>query len=185
MNDLQHRPIEDLEAGMSAILESPTMAGTLDLIVRRPAVGLRETMAEGRLDEVVGLVGDSWQERGSRRTPDGRANPNAQLTLMNSRAIALIAGTPERWPLAGDQLYVDLDLGEVNLPAGSHLRIGEAVVEITAEPHTGCSSFKSRYGSAAVAFVNSPEGRTHRLRGVNARIITGGRICAGDAVVKV
>jgi MOSC domain-containing protein YiiM len=164
MNDLQHRPIEELEAGMAAILESPKVAGTLNLIVRRPAVNVRETMAEGHLDEVLGLVGDSWQERGSSRTPDGRANPNAQLTLMNSRAIAVIAGTPERWPLAGDQLYVDLDLSEANLPAGSQLRIGETVVEITAEPHTGCSSFKSRYGSAAVVFVNSPEGRAHRLR---------------------
>ena len=185
MNDLQHRPIEELEAGMAAILESPKVAGTLNLIVRRPAVNVRETMADGQLDEVVGLVGDSWKERGSSRTPDGRANPNAQLTLMNSRAIAVIAGTPERWPLAGDQLYVDLDLSEANLPAGSQLRIGETVVEITAEPHTGCSSFKSRYGSAAVVFVNSPEGRAHRLRGVNARIITGGKICVGDSVVKV
>src|SRR6478735_6048500 len=172
MNELHYRPLELLEAGMSSILESPKTAGNLDLIVRRPGSGLRETAVEARLDEAIGLVGDSWQERGSRRTPDGKANINAQITLMNSRAIALIAGTAERWPLAGDQLYVDLDLSEANLPAGSRLQVGEATVEISAEPHAGCASFKARYGADAVAFVNSPEGRAHRLRGVNARILT-------------
>ena len=185
MHEIHHVPADLLEAGLPSIAESPQTDGTLDCIVRRPAVGVRETTNEAQLDETVGLIGDSWKARGSSRTPDGSANPDAQLTLMNSRAIALIAGIPERWPLAGDQLYVDLNLSAENLPAGSRLQIGDTVIEITAQPHTGCAKFKARYGAPAVAFVNSPSGRAHRLRGLNARIITGGVIRVGDRVAKV
>ena len=180
MQDVHHVSADVLEAGLRSITESPRTEGILELIVSRPGVGLREVADTAWLDTVVGLVGDTWKERGSSRTTDGSANPDTQLTLMNSRAIALIAGTPARWALAGDQLYVDLDLGTENLPTGSRLRIGEGVIEITAEPHTGCAKFKARYGAPAVAFVNSPSGRAHRLRGLNARIITGGVIRVGD-----
>jgi hypothetical protein len=184
MHDPYYVAAETLEAGVDHIRQSPKTTGAVQLIVRRPEAGLRDTPSEARLDESVGLVGDNWLARGSRMTPDQRANPDAQLTLMNARAIALIAGAPARWPLAGDQLYVDLDLSAANLPAGTRLRIGEAVIEITAEPHTGCGKFKARYGPAAVALVNSPQGRELCLRGVNARIITGGDIRVGDSVVK-
>jgi len=185
MHDRFHVAAEILEAGIASIRDSPKTAGVLELIVRRPGVELRETIPEARLDEVAGLVGDSWQQRGSSRTTDGSANFDGQLTLMNSRAIALIAGSPERWALAGDQLFADLDLSTANLPAGSRLRIGEAIIQITAEPHTGCAKFKARFGAAARAFVNSPSGRELRLRGVNARIVTGGMIRVGDRVFKL
>jgi MOSC domain-containing protein YiiM len=184
MQDSHHIAAEVLEAGVDHIRQSPKTSGIVELIVRRPDTGLRDTPPEARLDESVGLVGDNWLARGSRMMPDHRANPDAQLTLMNARAIALIAGAPDRWALAGDQLYVDLDLSTANLPAGARLQVGEAVIEITAEPHTGCGKFKARYGPAAVALVNSPEGRELCLRGVNARIITGGNIRVGDVVVK-
>jgi hypothetical protein len=144
---------------------------------------LRETPPEARLDPIAGLIGDNWLARGSSRTPDGGPNPDAQITLVNSRAIALIAGHPDRWSLAGDQLFVDLDLSTTNLPAGTCLRIGEAVLEITAEPHTGCAKFKTRYGAAALAFVNSPSGRELCLRGVYSRIFSGGIVPIGDSVV--
>lgn len=104
---------------------------------------------------------------------------------MNSRAIALIAGTWESWSLAGDQLFVDLDLSVTNLPAGTRLRIGEVTVEITRPPHLGCAKFKARFGAAALAFVNSEIGRALRLRGVNARIVSSGTIRKGDEVRKV
>ena len=185
MHEPHYVAAETLEAGMAHIRQSPKTTGVVELIARRPDTGQRETPPEAQLDETVGLIGDNWLVRGSSMTPDRRANPAAQLTLMNSRAIALIAGAADRWALAGDQLYVDFDISAENLPAGTHLRIGEAVVEITAEPHTGCGKFKTRYGPAAVAFVNSASGRELCLRGVNARIVTGGIVRLSDPVMKL
>ena len=185
MNDEQHASTEALQAGLSVVQHSPKMFTVLDLIVRRPSVDAREVVDEAQLDEMSGLVGDSWIQRGSGRTADGRSHPEMQLTIMNSRFIALIAGIKERWQLAGDQLFIDLDLSATNLPAGSRLRIGEAIVEITSQPHTGCNKFKTRFGAEAFAFVNSPLGRDLRLRGVNARVVSGGVIRMGDGVAKI
>jgi MOSC domain-containing protein YiiM len=142
-------------------------------------------LEEGVLDLVEGLVGDGWRTRGSSRTPDGAAHLDAQVTLMNARAATVIAGSRERWPLAGDQLYVDLDLGVDNLPPGTRLRVGSAVVEITAEPHTGCAKFRERFGSDALRFVNGAAGRPLRLRGVNARVVEPGTVRPSDAIRKL
>lgn len=179
---MEHATTTTLEAGLDEIRAAPSAHGTVELIVRRPAEDEREVLSEGILDLDEGLVGDSWHARGSRRRPDGSANPLAQVTLMNARAIALIAGDRERWGLAGDQLYVDLDLGVENLPPGSRLAVGSAVLELTEEPHTGCAKFSRRFGSDALRFVNSPAGRSLRLRGANARVVEPGTVAVGDAV---
>src|SRR3954468_19368945 len=175
----------ELDAGLDHVLASPHDRGTVALVVARPAVGARVVLDEAKLDPALGLVGDSWVGRFSRHTRDGSPNPVMQLTLMNARAAALVAHTEDRWPLAGDQLYVDFELGAGNIPAGTQLRVGTAVVEITDEPHTGCAKFAERFGMDAVRFVNSPVGREHNLRGVNARVITGGVVRPGDEVRKV
>jgi MOSC domain-containing protein YiiM len=156
----------------------------LDLIVRRPAIDQREILEVGELDPLVGLVGDNWGTRGSSKTADGSAHPAKQLTLMNSRVIALVAGDKARWPLAGDQLFVDFDLSQVNLPPGTELEIGSAVIEVTDQPHTGCEKFVARFGVDAVQFVNSAVGRDLQLRGINARVIRAGTIRVGDVVKK-
>jgi hypothetical protein len=184
MNEM-HILADQLFAGLENIKASPKSATIVDVIARRPAVGARELPEMAELHEVFGLIGDTWSKRGSSRTPDGGPHPDMQLTIMNSRAIALIAETKDRWALAGDQLYMDLDLSVTNLPPGSRLKIGEAIVEITAQPHLGCAKFKARFGADAVAFVNSPIGRELRLRGVNARIVAAGRIRVGDRVEKL
>ena len=176
MND---RTRDELEAGLAEIVRSPKDEGVLLQIVRRPKVGARELLERGELNFEEGLSGDTWQHRG--RSP----HPDVQLTLMNSRVIALISPDESRRPLAGDQLFVDFDLSLANLPPGSHLAVGSAVVEISAEPHTGCSKFVSRFGQDAMKFVNSPTGRTLRLRGANARVVRAGAIHVGDAVRKV
>jgi MOSC domain-containing protein YiiM len=176
---------DELEAGLEEIRRSPTDAGRLELIVRRPAENEREVLDEGVLDLVDGLVGDTWHARGSSRRPDGAANPDAQLTLMNARMAALVAREQERWPLAGDQLYVDLDLSTDNLPPGTRLEVGSAVIEVTPEPHTGCAKFSARFGSDALRFINSRGGRALRLRGVNTRVVQGGSVRQGDVVRKV
>jgi hypothetical protein len=170
------------DTGLDEIRAAPAEVGTVELIVRRPAENEREVLVEGVFDLEEGLVGDSWRARGSRRRPDRSPNPLAQVTLMSARAAALIAGERTRWPLAGDQLYVDLDLSVDNLPPGTRLALGTAVLEVTPEPHTGCAKFSARFGSAALRFVNSPVGRSLRLRGVNARVVRPGTVAAGDAV---
>jgi hypothetical protein len=180
-----HPTTSELEAGLASAGASPDDNGVLEMIVRRPHVGKREVLTDGELDPAEGLVGDNWRMRGGWDTADGSADPDVQLTLMSSRVIAAIAGDRSRWADAGDQLYVDLDLSEANLPAGTRLAIGTAIVEISAKPHTGCRKFIGRFGVDAQKFVNSPSGRRLRLRGVNARVIRDGVIKVGDVVRKV
>jgi hypothetical protein len=179
-----HLTLEELEAGLDSIRQSPKDNGVLKFIIRRPQEGKREILAEAELHLVHGLVGDNWKIRGSTKTPDGSAHPDKQLNIMNSRAIALMARIPERWPLAGDQLYIDLDLSADNLPPGTRLKLGEAIIEVTAEPHTGCRKFLARFGRDAVKFVNSPLGKQLHLRGINAKVIQPGVIRLGDIVTK-
>ncbi|MEX2622305.1 MAG: MOSC domain-containing protein [Acidimicrobiia bacterium] len=182
---MTHLSMSELEAGIAHIRKAPTDQGTLELIVRRPAVDLREVVEAADLDLEKGLVGDSWIHRPSRSTPDGSPHPLMQLNVMNARTISLIAADPERWSLAGDQLYLDLDLSHENLPAGARLAIGDAVIEVTEPPHRGCQKFSSRFGQDALRFVNSEVGRALRLRGLNARVVVAGTIRRGDAVTKL
>ena len=179
------RSWEELEAALAHIRSSPRDGGVVKLIVRRPTVGAREVLDEAQLDPVEGLVGDNWRTRGSSRTPDGSSHPDMQLNIMNARVIDLVAGAPERWPLAGDQLYIDMDLSGASLRPGTRLVIGSAVIEVTAQPHTGCGKFVSRFGVAAMTFVNSPVGRELNLRGINARVVKGGTIRAGDRATRI
>ena len=177
--------MSELEAGLDDIVQSPKDVGVLEMIVRRPQVGEREILAEGQLDLAEGLVGDSWKLRSSSRTADGMPHPEMQLNVINSRLVALVSQDKSRWHLAGDQLYVDFDLSEANVPAGTRLAIGSAVIEVTVEPHTGCSKFVERFGLDAMKFVNASERRDLHLRGINARVVQPGAVRVGDAVSKL
>jgi len=181
---MEHPTATALVDGLDDIRRSPRDHGRVDLIVRRPAVNAREVLTEARLERTRGLVGDTWPVRPSGMTPDRSPHPDLQLTLMNRRAAALVAGGEERRPLAGDQLYVDLDLSEANLPPGTRLALGSAVIEISDKPHRGCAKFAERFGQEALRFVNSPVGRELRLRGVNARVVVSGTVRVGDAIRK-
>jgi hypothetical protein len=185
METVTHLNMAQLEAGMEIIRQAPRDHGVLKMIVRRPQEDLRETLQEAELSLSEGLVGDNWNRRSSRHMPDGLANPDAQITIMNARSIALVAQTENRWPLAGDQLYVDLDLSNDNLPPGTRLAIGSTVLEVSQLPHTGCKKFSSRFGVEAMKFVNTPEGKELHLRGINTRIVQAGTIHVGDVVRKV
>jgi hypothetical protein len=176
---------EALEAGLPLVRESPRDEGVLRLIVRRPAVDAREALPTGELSIDEGLVGDTWRSRGSSRSADGRAHRDMQLNIMNARAAALVAQSDDRWALAGDQLYVDLDLSGENLPPWTRLSIGSAVIEVTDQPHTGCGKFVERFGLDAMKLVNSPVGRALNLRGINARVVQPGTIRVGDIVRKL
>ena len=179
---MSHLTAAELDDGFSQLQPFPADGGELRLIVRRPVVGSREVVSTASLDRAVGLVGDSWLARGSRHTLDGAAVPDAQITLMNISVAMLVAGRLDRVPLAGDQLYVDLDLSIVNLPVSTRLVIGDAVLEVTPPPHTGCAKFVDRFGEDAMRFVNSAFGRSLRLRGMNARVVTAGVVKVGDQV---
>lgn len=182
---MDHVVAAALEAGLEDIRRAPSDQGSVELIVRRPAENARETLVEATLDVGEGLVGDTWRVRGSARARDGGPHPDKQVTVMNARVAALVAASPERRPLAGDQLYVDLDISEANLPPGTRLAVGSAVLEVTDKPHLGCHKFADRFGRDALRFVNSRVGRELRLRGLNARIVESGTVRVGDVVRKL
>jgi hypothetical protein len=181
---MEHLSHERLFAGLDRIRAAPPDGGRLVLIVRRPAVGEREVLAEAVLSRETGLAGDSWLARGNSKTPDGSADPHAQITVMNARAAELVAGGTDRMPLCGDQLYLDLDLSVENLPAGSLLAVGQAVLRVSEAPHTGCAKFVERFGGEAMRFVNGPIGRPLRMRGANMSVVVPGIVRLGDVAVK-
>lgn len=175
----------ELETKLALLEPSPTDNGVVEMIVCRPAQGERQVLSEARLDLEQGLVGDNWLARGSSRTPDGSARLGAQIAIMNSRIIDLLAQDKARWALAGDQFFIDLDLSAENLPVGQLLAIGTAILVVSDIPHNGCGKFTERYGSVATRFVNSAEGRQARRRGINTQIVQGGIVRVGDRVVKL
>ncbi len=168
----------ELAAGLDHVRESPGDLGSLELISCRPAVDERLELETAELDVDRGLVLDSWSKRGT--------NPNlkAQLTVMNARAAQLFARDRSCWALAGDQLYVDFDLSQTNVSPGTRLAIGSAVIEVSDQPHLGCLKFTARFGAAARALVNSPQGTALNLRGINTRVVHSGTIRVGDTVRK-
>lgn len=178
-----HLTNAEIEIGIHSVLASPQNDGELVMLVRRPKVNKREVVESGMLDVENGLVGDNWLTRGSSRTTNGLGHPEMQLNLMNFRFAELIAGGRHRVPLAGDQIFVNLDLSGENLPVGTRLSIGEAVIQVTAVPHLGCKKFVERFGMDAMLYANSEFGRRHNLRGINAKVISGGRISVGDSIL--
>jgi MOSC domain len=177
-------PARDLDRHLEFVRSSPRDAAPVELIVARPAPGERVILDECVLDVTTGLAGDTWLARGSRSMPDRSADPAAQLTLMSTRVLAAIEPDPARWPLAGDQLYLDLDLSEENLPAGTRLTTGSVVLEVTDLPHTGCSQFSARFGADALRWISTPAGRAMRMRGMYVRVLAGGTVGVGDVVRK-
>ena len=183
--ELKHLSAAELEAGLDEIRISPKDQSVLDLIVSRPEEDARETMELADLHVEVGLVGDTWRDRPSIRSGDDKAHPDMQIAMMNSRVAALVAQSKDRWPLAGDQLFVDLDLSKVNVPPGTRISVGAAILEVTNPPHTGCEQFTARFGIDALKLISSPIGRELQLRGITLKVVHGGEISPGDAVKKL
>lgn len=175
--------MEQILFGLQRILQSPRGRGRLEMLVRRPEPGLREVLQELEFCPIEGVKGDNWSRKPSSRTPDKSPHPDMQINLMNARVLEAICPDRERWQLAGDQLIVDLDLSEEHLPAGTRLGLGTAVIEVTAQPHTGCKKFAERFGLDAHKFVNSAEHRPLKLRGINARVVQAGRCQSGAEIV--
>ena len=183
--EIKHLTLADLEAGLDEIRNSPKDQSVLDLIVSRPEEDAREVMELADLDVTVGLVGDTWQDRPSARSGDGKAHPDMQITLMNSRVAALVAQEKDRWQLSGDQLFADFDLSKANMPPGARIAVGSAILEATDQPHTGCKKFAARFGVDALTLISSPAGKELQLRGINMKVVQGGEIKPGDIVKKL
>jgi hypothetical protein len=183
---VDHAEYAALVEGLPHVRLAPKEAGHVELIVCRPAENERKVLTEAELDTSEGLVGDGWRARALAKNGKGdEPDRRSQLTMMNARVAVLVAGSRERWPLAGDQLYVDLNLSAANLPPGTRLAVGEAVIEISDLRHRGCGKFLSRFGIEAQKFVNSEAGRELNLRGVNATIRVGGVVRPGHSIRKV
>jgi hypothetical protein len=181
-----HMTAIELEQGLPEVLASPRDAGTLNSIFVRPAANERRTLAEARLTPEGGIDGDRWVTDSYYRLPDGTSDPRCQLSLMNDRLLRQLAGGDEAMCLAGDNLIVDFDLSEENLPPGARLAIGpDAIIELTDLPHTGCGKFAKRYGDAARAFVNIKDRKPFHLRGRYAKVVHGGTVRTGDEVRKL
>lgn len=180
---MTHRTTAELEEYVDQLRAAPAGTGTLELVVRRPAEGERDILDEAVLDVDAGVVGDNWLERSTSHAIASGRHLDAQVNVMSARMVRFLAPTVEQQAMAGDQLYLDFDISHANLPAGSRLAIGdEAVIEVTAKPHSGCKKFLGRFGQDAVDFVNSGLGKELRLRGFNARVVTGGVVVPGDKV---
>ena len=182
---VKHLTMQELEAALEHLRDAPKDDGVLQLIVCRPNVDQREEMDQAELDPVKGLIGDNWIVRPSSKTPDGSPHPEMQINIMNVRVTALVAQQRERWSLAGDQLYLDMDLSKENLPAGSRIQVGSAVLEVSPLPHTGCAKFVSRFGVDAMKFVNSEVGKELCLRGINAKVVQAGVVKVGQTAKKL
>jgi len=180
----ERAPDRDFGPSLASVEAAPKAEGRLEAIVLRPTRETRRTVDEADLDAERGVVGDNWLERGSSSSPDGSAQLDSQVTLISTRVLAAIEPDPGRWPLAGDQLYVDFDLSQENLPIGALLEVGDAVLEVSPAPHIGCAKFSARFGSDALKWTNSPIGRELRMRGMNAMVVRGGTVRVGDAVRK-
>jgi hypothetical protein len=185
VSTVKHLTIQELEAALDHLRDAPKDEGVLQLIVRRPQIDQREVIEEAELVPVLGLIGDSWSRRGSSKSVDGGPHPEMQINIMNSRVTALVAQEIARWPLAGDQLYIDMDLSKENLPAGSRIAVGSAVLEVSAWPHTGCHKFVARFGVEAMKFVNSTVGKELCLRGINAKVVQAGVVKVGHTAKKI
>ena len=180
-----HLTLEQLQKGLPQIEASPKDKGTLRAIVIRPLTDERKSLDRCELSFKGGVHGDNWADGCWMKQEDGSPHPDVQVAIMNSRAIDLIAGEEERWPLAGDNLFVDFDLSEDNLPPGTRVIVGGVLLEITEVPHNGCKKFAERFGKDAVKFVNSTAGKQLHLRGIYAKVIDAGTVRVGDSVIKV
>ncbi len=175
-----HLSTEELEAGLDRVAASPGSAGTVEMIVARPDVNERRVLDTASFTAHDGLVGDDWRSRSG-----DDVDVEEQLTLINARFLDLAAaGDRERWPWAGDQVVVDLDLSTDNLAPGDRLWLGSALVEVTAKPHTGCIKFVRRFGVDAQRLVNTVVGRRLRLRGIYVRVVEDGEAAPGDTIRK-
>ena len=185
LSPLRHLTFDELNAGLAHIRASPKEEGRLEAIIARPAPGERRDLASSEISLAGGVHGDHWAKGCWKTTADGKPDPDVQICMMNARCIELIAQERSNWPPAGDNFFIDMDLTPGNMPPGTRLGIGSAIIEVTGIAHNGCASFIERYGRDACVFVNTGEGERLRLRGIYARVVRDGRVSVGDKVKKL
>lgn len=172
---------------LAALVEAgfPKDTGSVEAIFIRPVTEEREDLQEAELTKADGVKGDRWRPTASMRLPDGSPDPRTQITMMNVKVLECVSGGRDKWALAGDQLIVDLDVSEENLPVGQQIRIGDAVVEVTDVPHTGCAKFRRRYGNESLDYINGDGRESLRLRGVYVKVVEEATVRVGDVIAKI
>ncbi len=180
-----HPTLEQLELSLETIAASPSKQGTVELIISRPETGKRVVHTIGNFSKTGGLEGDNWANDCWKTLPDGKSDPIVQIAITNTRLLAAICPDKSRWPLAGDQIYTELNLSKTNLPVGTRLSAGTVILEITQEPHLGCSQYAEHFGKDSLKFTLTPRGRELNLRGIYAKVIKSGSINTGDRISKI
>jgi MOSC domain-containing protein YiiM len=179
MMDMKHLTLDELSLGLDHILASPQDGVRVEMLIVRPENDERVTPDSVELSAELGVHGDHWS------TGEYRDEPDIQVAIMNSRVLDLVAGSRDRWPLAGDNIIIDLDLSQENLVPAQKLQAGSAILEITEIPHEGCKKFSTRFGADALRFVNLGRAKELRLRGIYARVVEPGTISVGDRLSKL
>jgi hypothetical protein len=174
--------LAELDRRYAALPPRPARVGTVLALTVRPGPDLREARDEIVFDPVRGAVGDRWERKTWLYLPDGSPDPRVQVAVCNTAVLALMREAAGVNHHPGDTLFTDLDLSEKNLPAGSRLQVGEAVIEVSDVENDACAKFAAQYGEAVFRWIRRPENRALRLRGLFARVIVGGRVRCGDAV---
>ncbi len=165
--------------------QSPKRGGQVTAITIRPAANQRESLQRAMFSPEQGAHGDNWVSDCKFKLDDGRSDPGYQIAIMNSRMAELLSPDADYRRLAGDQLFVDLDLSQDNLQTGDQLQVGDAILEVTPIPHNGCRKFKERFGLDALKFLSSKDGQHLRLRGIYVQVLTAGYISVGDNIIKL
>ncbi len=181
----RHLDKQELAAGLPEILKSPKDRGPIESITVRPASEQRRTVNSVAISLAGGVEGDHWAQGCWKSTDAGKPHPDVQICMMNSRCIDLIAGDKDNWAPAGDNLFIDMDLTPENLPPGTRIAMGTAILEITDTAHKGCAKFIERYGRDACVFVNVGDGDRYKLRGIYGRVVQDGVLSVGDLATKV
>lgn len=167
-----------LDAALPFVLAAPRDDAPIALLCTRPALGQRAFPASIRLTKAEGIPGERWLTQSWLRLPDGRPDPRNQVSLLPSRVMDIAWQNRDTAPHPGDPIVADLDMTEANLPVGTLIGVGSAVLRVSDVPNLGCVKWKVRYGSDALAWVAADPAL--RLRGVLCSVEQDGEVTLND-----
>ncbi|CAN1577166.1 hypothetical protein MCELHM10_04085 [Paracoccaceae bacterium] len=174
---------EALTAALPEVLAAPRELGAVRLLCMRPKPNLRSFPDRLTLTRAAGVVGDFEASRPWLVLEDGSPDPRNQVSIMSARVLDLVwrDGNPRSHP--GDNIACDLDLSHANLPAGTLLQAGTAVLRVSDEPNDGCAKWKVRMGKAAYDWTRAHA--AYRLRGLYCSVEQDGEITLEDALLRL
>lgn len=179
-----HATMDELLAATPSILDAPKDRAEISMLCLRPGYNQRRFVDHIDVSPEEGIPGERWSTRPWLTLPDGAAHPGIQVCILSKRVLDLVWRDRATTPHPGDTFIVDMDLSEDNLPDGQLLQAGSAVLRVSEVFNDGCVKWKARYGADAKDWVNLPEYRAARLRGILCSVEQAGRIANGDLLIK-